>query len=457
MKRAILIRCSVIIIASLFAMGLSCGEKIPVKEMSLAKQEITRAQSVKADKYAPDELKAARDALLQSHSDIKADEMEKAKKDAELSFEKAREAYEKSIPLLAKDTIAIAEDSFAAADDAYAAELARNEYEAARKSLAMASEQFENKQYYESYQTALEADKQAKNARSTALGKKEILGDAIKEVEVTLSEAKEYKAEHFAPEKVKLAEDNLAIAQESYDEQMLKKGFAAVEVAKINADEAYFEALKGTAHKELQEAEADVATAKDSKGAKFAQDELKAADEALVGAGSLYEDARFKESISSANEASRLAGVVTAAKASKGMVSAKKEKTPETTTEGDYRIYTVKYRPGDRDCLWKIAEKFYGDGLKWKLIYNANKDKIRNPDLIKPGWKLKIPELPAKKEEKPEDKKDEKAVKEEAAKDEKSEVSTDVKMLDEEGEVVEGEMDAEKTPDEDAEGEQAEE
>lgn len=443
MKRAILIRSTVIIMVSMFAMGLSCGEKIPVKEMSLARHEISRAQSVKADKYAPKELKEARDFLLQSHTDVKEDELEKAKKDAEKSFEKAREAFDISIPVLAKDTIVIAEDSFAKADEAYAAELAKNEYEAAQKSLNMATEQFENKEYYEAYQSALEADKQAREARNTALGKKEILADAMKEVEVTLAEAKEYNAQHFAPEKVKLAEENLVIATESYDGQMLKKGFAAVEVAKINADEAYFEALKGSAHKELQEAEADVAKAKSSKGAKYATDELKAADESLVGARSLYEDARFKESIASSNEASRLAGVVVGATATKKIATADKSKDTAEGVEGEYQIYTVKYIPGDRDCLWKIAEKFYGDGLKWKRIYNANKDKIRNPDLIKPGWKLKIPALPAKKEKQDEVKKDEKAVKEE------SEVSTEINIIDDEGDTVEEDLETDETPEED--------
>jgi len=445
MKRAILIRSSVIIMVSLFAMGLSCGEKIPVKEMSLARHEISRAQSVKADKYAPKELKEARDFLLQSHSDVKADELEKAKTDAEKSFEKAREAFDISIPVLAKDTIVIAEDSFAKADEAYAAELAKNEYEAAQKSLNMSTEQFENKEYYKAYQSALEADRQAKEARNTALGKKEILADAMKEVEVTLAEAKEYDAKQFAPEKVRLAEENLVIATESYDGQALKKGFAAVEVAKINADEAYFEALKGSAHKELQEAEADVAKAKSSKGAKYATDELKGADESLVSARSLYEDARFKESIASSNEASRLAGVVVGATATKKIATADKSKdTAEGEgVEGEYQMYTVKYIPGDRDCLWKIAEKFYGDGLKWKRIYNANKDKIRNPDLIKPGWKLKIPALPAKKDEQEEAKKDDKAVKEE------SEVSTEINIIDEEGDTVEEDLETDETPEED--------
>lgn len=47
------------------------------------------------------------------------------------------------------------------------------------------------------------------------------------------------------------------------------------------------------------------------------------------------------------------------------------------------------------DNLTKIARKHYGDGHLWKLIYEANQDRIKDPDKIQVGWKLKIPAKPA--------------------------------------------------------------
>lgn len=55
-----------------------------------------------------------------------------------------------------------------------------------------------------------------------------------------------------------------------------------------------------------------------------------------------------------------------------------------TATGADFQEYTVK--PGD--SLSKIGARY---GVQWKEIYEANKDQIKNPDLIQPGWKLKIP------------------------------------------------------------------
>jgi nucleoid-associated protein YgaU len=45
-----------------------------------------------------------------------------------------------------------------------------------------------------------------------------------------------------------------------------------------------------------------------------------------------------------------------------------------------------------RDSLWRISRMTYGDGLKYPAIFNANRSKIRNPDLIYPGQRLVLPD-----------------------------------------------------------------
>ena len=69
-----------------------------------------------------------------------------------------------------------------------------------------------------------------------------------------------------------------------------------------------------------------------------------------------------------------------------------KKKTRATTKNtANAQTYVVK----KGDCLWTIARKFYGDGSKYKTIYNANKKLLgkRSPNLIYAGDILTIPAL----------------------------------------------------------------
>ena len=52
------------------------------------------------------------------------------------------------------------------------------------------------------------------------------------------------------------------------------------------------------------------------------------------------------------------------------------------------KYYTVK----KGDCLWHIAQKYYGSGGKWRVIYDANRSVIGcNPNLIYAGQRLVLP------------------------------------------------------------------
>jgi nucleoid-associated protein YgaU len=50
----------------------------------------------------------------------------------------------------------------------------------------------------------------------------------------------------------------------------------------------------------------------------------------------------------------------------------------------------VVIQPGDN--LWTIARRSYGQGWEYTLIYRANRDQIRDPDLIYPGQVFVVPE-----------------------------------------------------------------
>lgn len=100
-------------------------------------------------------------------------------------------------------------------------------------------------------------------------------------------------------------------------------------------------------------------------------------------AESLFEEAEYEDSI----QASR--NVISALQAVRA-VSPSDEVKP--------RYYIVRLIPERRDCFWRIAEYdfIYENPWEWRRIYEANRDKIPepdNPDLIEPGTVLYIPSL----------------------------------------------------------------
>lgn len=52
----------------------------------------------------------------------------------------------------------------------------------------------------------------------------------------------------------------------------------------------------------------------------------------------------------------------------------------------------VIVQPGN--SLWRIARRTYGRGISYTTIFEANRDQIRNPDLIYPGQVFDLPDLP---------------------------------------------------------------
>jgi nucleoid-associated protein YgaU len=76
----------------------------------------------------------------------------------------------------------------------------------------------------------------------------------------------------------------------------------------------------------------------------------------------------------------------TAAKADFGNVESGVE---STAPKADPPVQTYTVNKGD--TLSKIAKEFYGSANRWHEIFDANRDQISNPDLIRPGQVLKIP------------------------------------------------------------------
>ena len=70
-----------------------------------------------------------------------------------------------------------------------------------------------------------------------------------------------------------------------------------------------------------------------------------------------------------------------------GTVDASGVSAPAATIEVEY--YEIK----SGDTLSGIAKTFYGSGSKYVAIFEANREVIKDPDLIFPGQKIRIPQI----------------------------------------------------------------
>lgn len=61
-----------------------------------------------------------------------------------------------------------------------------------------------------------------------------------------------------------------------------------------------------------------------------------------------------------------------------------------TAPESGIRLSLVTVQPGN--TLWGIASRNYGEGILYVRVYEANKDRIRDPDLIYPGQVFEVPQ-----------------------------------------------------------------
>lgn len=67
--------------------------------------------------------------------------------------------------------------------------------------------------------------------------------------------------------------------------------------------------------------------------------------------------------------------------------------SPMELYEQNYAKLPTSHKVVKGECLWWIAEykDIYNDPFMWPLIYKANRDQIKNPDLIYPNQVFTIP------------------------------------------------------------------
>ncbi len=435
-------RPSVAVMLPLLAMAAvvlaNCGKPVPVQELSDARNEIAEATMVKAEKYANEKYTSSKQSLLAAHTLLLDEKFEDAQKKALEARDAGLDAREQSAPLYGADEKKLTEQFLKDAEEAYAEVLAKDDYQAAKKLLMDGSELLTQanaekkgagvptpkrhstlRVYGESIRKLQAARQAAIRAKNVALAQKDDLLDSLAGVDNMLKRAELYKANETIPELYNNAKSEVAAARKDIEEGKLKDGNAHILRAEELAKAVLNNSLDKYAKQKMEEAKVAVNGAderfKDIVPEKVAdaglrdrvarlKETLAAAREAQKSGEQKYGSRQYENSITESEEAIRLSKIIdeqlvalkqsftTVTKRGNTTEPKKTEPKTEPVAEGTWKRYKVR-RKKPVDCLWRIAAyKFhYGNPWLWRKIYEANKSKIKNPNLIYPGQVLRIP------------------------------------------------------------------
>ena len=198
----------------------------------------------------------------------------------------------------------------------------------------------------------------------------EALGVALK---ATAADKHRRQAAAGAAQAQKQAEEQLKAQREA---EALKQAEEARKKAEAEAKE-----MAAEAQKKAEEArkKAEETRKKAEEARKKAEAEAKKAEEA-------QEKAEAKKE----KEAEALKREAEAMKREAEKLEAEAESIEAAAKEGEKEaeeIYVVK----KGDTLSGIALEVYGNAGRWREIFEANRDRIKKANLIRPGWKLRIP------------------------------------------------------------------
>ncbi|MFC1504161.1 LysM peptidoglycan-binding domain-containing protein [Spirochaetota bacterium] len=374
-----------IIISAIFVFSFyACEKPIPSEVLAQAKLELSKAEEVEAQKYAPEKYKQASELLVEAMKLTQAENLEGATQKANESMTASKEAYLKAIEKKAEIEI----EEIGKNDQLLQTEKAPKYFPDDYKSFTGGWEEskdfYAKKDFVNCYKKAVETNLFAKEILNKIGVLKEETLSAIDDAEIVIKDAMEIGALKYSPEDMNAAEKLLEEAKGLFENKEYhdakEKAQQAMEIA-LKAKEKALEELQkgkkamaasllGKARKAYADAKA---FADRNKSDNDIQSDLAVIGDTLKKAEDAFKQNDFDGSNGYCNEVIRLAQILLGKSTGK--------------------TYTVRLMPQKRDCLWRIAEYnfIYTDPFKWPLIWKANVDQIEDPDLIYPGQVFKIP------------------------------------------------------------------
>jgi len=283
------------------------------------------------------------------------------------------------------------------------ADKADSELKSASDALALANDSMERRDYRTAYDE-LDKTKAALDRAESAI-KKAHLSSEITGLREKMDAIKSGTDSQAVSEDLDKAMMELNAAETALEQDNIDDASMRVASARELIDGTDVKLKRKNALSALEKAENMLNSAREKDTGNKYTENLDSADTLITDGKALADQEKFNEALSNADEAETIIAAV---------LNSLEEPATDTsvaTTDGDGELavieektdengkkyYVVQWRKKNTDCLWRISEKVYNDASLWPLIYVANRDQIKNPDLIFPGQKFEIPPKPDKK------------------------------------------------------------
>ena len=214
----------------------------------------------------------------------------------------------------------------------------------------------------------------------------------MEEARTAIDEARTVGAPKYAPADLKGAEEVYVRAQAAVEEGEYREArkHAIRAAAKAHAAQVVtlqeIEVWCSRALETIDDAKDAIVVAESEGAAIFAPAALAEASSALEDGERVFSADRYEEAAALAQSAFDAAeGAIKESRAEKTRLAAIEAKRLEML-EQERRRRVKSYTVGSGESLWKIAGKknIYNDPYMWPLIYKANRDQIKDPNLIHP-------------------------------------------------------------------------
>jgi nucleoid-associated protein YgaU len=454
-----------LILACIAFIFVSCDIVVPIKEMVKARVSISKARTVMAEKFDPENLNKAEEQLYKCHDFVVNKKESDAKKAAVKSLNYAEIAIQTSLPQAVDEVLGDAKTIYQEAEKLNAEQSAPEKYAQAGNAINEAEKLKGDQNLYDAFLKSKEALAAGTQAKEISLAKAPEITEAINAMKKDVDTLQSIKLTDQQKQELDGARANLDKAAELVAQNNLKEAVTLMTGSGNTINKIKTAARKISAKERIAQLRKEVEQLKKDRGSEFAGEDLEVVVTALNEADSLLEqdktdeasqkitdaenslaiarekttkglaidksksveklleDARKKDTRKKfQSELDRAAEMIAEGKKLLGSemykdslqkfeeaeflinslsVAGEKDRMKDKGTIQDLegkRVYKVIYNKKKRDCLWRIADKVYRNARLWPLIYMANKDQIKDPDLIFPGQKFIIPEVPAKKE-----------------------------------------------------------